>query len=174
MRIHDSKNPQSRRRFAIKEYRAYRSASTREPPGPRVYFVQARDGGAIKIGHTIDLEQRFRALQTGSPVDLVLLGSVEGDGKLEKELHYDLRADRVRGEWFRPSEAVLARMAQLGVAEGRRVVLREGEGRQTVPCKVCGYKYARLVLGQCEACREFAELRTAGDDPFNDAEIIAA
>ena len=33
-----------------------------------IYFIQAADNGLIKIGHTVDIETRIRALISASPV----------------------------------------------------------------------------------------------------------
>ena len=66
-----------------------------------VYFVYAAEAGVIKIGFTMDRPwKRLCALQTASPVDLVVMGVVRGPAKLERLLHKKFRKIRKRYEWF--------------------------------------------------------------------------
>lgn len=66
-----------------------------------IYFIQA-ENGHIKIGFTDgeDANVRLATLQTGSPVLLKLLGTIEGTVEHEKDLHRRFAAHRVHGEWF--------------------------------------------------------------------------
>lgn len=64
-----------------------------------VYFVKA--GNKIKIGTSTDYASRIRTLQTGSPVQLELLGTVPGGRLEEQSIHHKFRQFRVSGEWFR-------------------------------------------------------------------------
>jgi len=69
-----------------------------------IYFAQDSASCNIKIGYTgnEDVEQRIRALQTGCPSPLILLGSAEGSKEAEAELHDRFADARLNGEWFRP------------------------------------------------------------------------
>jgi hypothetical protein len=73
---------------------------------PSTYFLQAGDGGPIKIGSTRNLAVRFRTLCTMSPVPLRLLGVIEGEDA-EDRCRFHLGAFRLHGEWFAPSPVVL-------------------------------------------------------------------
>ena len=64
-----------------------------------VYFIS--DGDAIKIGLSKTPKGRLRTLQTGHPRELVLLASLEGSRRLEREIHERFANLRLRGEWFR-------------------------------------------------------------------------
>lgn len=66
-----------------------------------VYAVRAAD--AVKFGHTLgDVDKRIRALQTGCPVDLELLGHTLCDSITEGAIHSYLKPHcHLRGEWFR-------------------------------------------------------------------------
>lgn len=80
-----------------------------------VYFIQAEESGRIKIGKTtIDAERRRCALQTGSPEKLKLLTVLKSNS--EKKLHNKFKGERLHGEWFRPSPALM-RFIQTAVAE---------------------------------------------------------
>lgn len=69
-----------------------------------IYAVQGEDGGLVKIGYALSSpEDRFSSLQTGSPVRLVLRAVIAGERAEESALHVRFAADRVHGEWFRPS-----------------------------------------------------------------------
>ncbi len=68
----------------------------------RVYFAQRSDG-LIKIGVARDVFARMSNLQrSGGP--LCLLGSMPGSYAVELAVHRLFAADRVEGEWFRPTE----------------------------------------------------------------------
>lgn len=69
------------------------------------YFVQAEQGGPIKIGYTAQPpEQRLANLQTGSPAVLRFVGLMRGNR--ERELHAKFDGDRLHLEWFKPSVAL--------------------------------------------------------------------
>lgn len=78
----------------------------------RVYFVQAGDGGPIKIGCAVDVARRVKVLQTGNVAPLALLCHFEGGPSEERRLHGQFKNDHLRGEWFRPSEALLTFAAE--------------------------------------------------------------
>jgi hypothetical protein len=77
-----------------------------------VYFIQAGDGGPIKIGHATNVRRRVAALRTACPAEILALGYIDGDEKDEQALHRQFNGDRVRGEWFRSSSALLAVVAE--------------------------------------------------------------
>jgi hypothetical protein len=90
-------------------------------------YVYAIDGGAaVKFGKALDVGHRLRALQTSSPVDLVLLGSVRGPKTLETRVLNWAAPFRLRGEWFIKSPAVLrlVEAIQTGVLEKVSEVLK--------------------------------------------------
>lgn len=70
-----------------------------------VYFIS--DGSRVKIGFTNNLENRFRNLQSGHGVELVLLGTIPGNILLERHLHDRFKHLRTQGEWFRADEQFL-------------------------------------------------------------------
>lgn len=74
-----------------------------------IYFIQAGDGGPIKIGYTQgEAASRVRDLQTGNAELLRLLHSMPGDMDLEAELHRLFERYRIRGEWFHPDPKLLS------------------------------------------------------------------
>ena len=72
--------------------------------GAWTYFIQAGDG-PVKIGRATDVAARLRELQVGNPEKLKILCAT----KLlsEAQAHELFAEDRLRGEWFRPSEFLL-------------------------------------------------------------------
>lgn len=83
-----------------------------------VYFAQRGDELVVKIGIAVDLAQRLACIQTYHHLEVRLLGAIDmrrahGDGrgsrvdywklarKKEREIHSQLSADHLRGEWFR-------------------------------------------------------------------------
>lgn len=83
-------------------------------PVGKVYFV--RSGKLIKIGFTTDLEGRVSRLQTGSPYDLQLLGTIEGTQRDEQALHRRFANLNVRGEWFRSHASLMGYIRQATAA----------------------------------------------------------
>ena len=82
-----------------------------------VYFVQAGDELAVKIGITMELHQRLACIQTYHHQEVRLLGVIDmrrvhGEGRgsrvdylqlardKERQIHSQFSADHLRGEWF--------------------------------------------------------------------------
>ncbi len=91
-----------------------------------IYFTQDSDTLAIKIGYTAgeDADARRRALQTGNPSVLVLLGTMPGDVEEERRLHAYFAADRVAGEWFRPTPRLIRWISE-AVTAGQNAAWRK-------------------------------------------------
>lgn len=113
-----------------------------------IYFIEAGDGGPIKIGRAVDPESRLRQLQTGTPERLRLLAVVAGSRDLESDIHRRLAAHRRSGEWFEPAPDVFAVMAELRNPEYRTVdgrayaVLRRADVQsRTTACPFCGERH---------------------------------
>ncbi len=70
---------------------------------PHVYLVGADDVlDRLKIGWTgTSTISRMRSLQTGSPVQLVVMFTIPGTRELEQDMHARFAEHRVIGEWFR-------------------------------------------------------------------------
>lgn len=80
-----------------------------------VYFIQADNGGLIKIGVAKDVTARLYQIQLMCPVRLVVLATVPGGGAaLEAELHQRFADARRHGEWFEPTQDLLAFIAEAG------------------------------------------------------------
>ena len=59
----------------------------------------------VKIGVAIDVEERWRGLQTGNPRLLKLVATFgpmtrEGAYEMESAMHHRFRKQNLRGEWF--------------------------------------------------------------------------
>lgn len=73
-----------------------------------VYFIQAGDDGPVKIGITRDPKKRLSYLQVGNHLPLRLIGLwPAADSEEEAFLHSYLEGERIRGEWYKPTTAVL-------------------------------------------------------------------
>ncbi len=106
-----------------------RQARFRSLITPRVYFIQAATLGLIKIGFATDVRGRLSTLQTSSPDRLTLIGAIYDKDALaiEAELHSRFRGDRAHGEWFRPSDALVAFIAEWTVE--RADALEQADGK---------------------------------------------
>jgi hypothetical protein len=83
------------------------------------YFIQAANGGLVKIGKAKNPKQRLRELQTGNGEPLQLLG-VTSDFT-EAQLHALFQEHRRQGEWFDLNLDMTEMCAASGIA-----VTREG------------------------------------------------
>lgn len=89
------------------------SVVTRIGPQSWVYFIQAGNGGPIKIGRSNSPTDRLTTLQTSHSEELVLLAVTKGGERLEKSLHMKFKQHRLRGEWFEPSPAILSEIESI-------------------------------------------------------------
>lgn len=66
-----------------------------------VYLIQA-ENGLVKIGKTINLQDRFKTIDSLSPISLRLLAAIETKfaDEIEDGLHARFEHLRIRGEWF--------------------------------------------------------------------------
>jgi hypothetical protein len=78
------------------------------------YFIQAANGGRVKIGKAKNPKQRLRELQTGNSEHLQLLG-VTSDLS-ESYLHVEFYEQRKQGEWFDVNEAMVEMLAVSGIS----------------------------------------------------------
>jgi hypothetical protein len=68
-----------------------------------VYFIQALDGGPIKIGHTTRLSIRLKQIAKEFGKRFWVLGVIDGARDAEKALHERFAHLRIGGEWFKPA-----------------------------------------------------------------------
>lgn len=78
-----------------------------------VYFLRDAGSGAIKIGIAREPGRRLTSLQTAHAYKLEILGTCQGGHTLERVLHMEFEADRLMGEWFKPSDRLTARINDL-------------------------------------------------------------
>lgn len=77
-----------------------------------IYFVQALDGGPIKIGTSTRLSVRMKQLAKASAKRLWVLGVTDGGREEERALHERFSHLRITGEWFKPDSALNAYIAR--------------------------------------------------------------
>lgn len=101
--------------------RACRSRHTRRTMhDPCLYLLQV-PGGEIKIGRSRNLPMRMSQARTWCPHGYKLLCVVEGAADLEEPLHGLFAECRLQGEWFYPSEGLLALIDELRESEDDRI-----------------------------------------------------
>lgn len=70
-----------------------------------IYFIRQND--EVKIGYTeSDPKGRLSQIQVGNPFDLTMILLIDGDVKVEKELHERFTDLHIRGEWFKFEEPI--------------------------------------------------------------------
>lgn len=80
-------------------------------------------GGCIKFGRATNVKSRFSGIQTGSPVKLVLLGSVFVPWEVEPEIHGYLKEHRSHGEWFLPTVLVTKVADYIAAGDARGLIV---------------------------------------------------
>jgi hypothetical protein len=76
-----------------------------------IYYICSPDMRRIKIGFTKGpVTKRLKALQTGSPTELLIFAQHHGGPSVERELHAIFADDWIHGEWFSASEAMFQHM----------------------------------------------------------------
>ena len=128
--------------------------------GGYVYFIQAGGcRGPVKIGFSINPEERLETLQAGNPLALALEAVVPGSARDEKRLHAVFADGRMTGEWFR------------GDTFGLYAFIVGGRHLEAFPEDVYS-PISRMVLGALEPWRTVQQARrvvelwtlTFGDD----------
>lgn len=120
-------------------------------PSETVYFIQAGEGGPIKIGVSANVNHRLQMLQSANPAKLRLLGTVPGGRSVERQLYEALGDFRLMGEWFQDGPEVRAMIADPARLDASPKISRNR------------YRAARLKTGLTQ--RELAE-RTGVSQAF--------
>ena len=82
------------------------------------YVAQSDDGmRTVKVGRSSDPAARFAGLRAGVPFELKLVAILSAGQRREREMKDMLVANRVRGEWFLPSN-LLNEYLQKAAKEG--------------------------------------------------------
>lgn len=63
-----------------------------------IYFFQVGDW--VKIGITTDIPKRLSGVQTGCPLEIIVLAIILGDKAKEREIHRQFKHLNTSGEWF--------------------------------------------------------------------------
>lgn len=131
--------------------------------GPWVYFIQAGEGGPIKIGWTGGNPlARLRDLQTGNHEPLKLRGCFPGTFEDEQALHARFASSRMTGEWFKVGPELAALVDGVALASRRRpdpVLPREDE--RYFSLEQGGF--LRGMVDTAIACREAAWIAAIAD-----------
>ncbi len=94
-----------------------------------VYFVQLGEDGPVKIGSAVDIAKRMDQLQNGNAAPLYLRAVAPGGHAAERDFHKQFARDRLRGEWFQPSPALLEAMDAVPKTEAAAVPVRKRRDR---------------------------------------------
>lgn len=98
-----------------------RHAIRREPFAMAVYFARAEHTRLIKIGTSLNVRERMKALCTANSERITVLAMCPGHTNLEAWYHSKFSAERSHGEWFKPSRRLRANVelirATFGVPE---------------------------------------------------------
>lgn len=92
-----------------KHYTSYDIAKIGNPDIKNyIYFMYAKDANRVKIGRTLDIEERFKNIQAMSPIKLEVIKIIQLHVNYEDMLHEFFKEDRLHGEWFNFSDDIKA------------------------------------------------------------------
>jgi hypothetical protein len=126
-----------------------------------VYFIGQFYHGSvsIKVGVAKDIRRRHRALQTGNPVLLEIMGWIRSDDeyRLETSLHKLFEARRGLGEWFDIGPAdILSVLTNAGrngfVAKNADAFQVIGYDQDAVPENLGVWTWGDLEMEDCCPC----------------------
>ena len=83
-----------------------------------IYFIEVFEVNAVKIGYAdsqANALDRLALFQIGCPLELELLGTIEGTRKAERAMHSRFKQARINGEWFSREGALAEYMADLNL-----------------------------------------------------------
>ena len=98
-----------------------------------IYFIQLdipKQDGPIKIGYSNNTKGVFHRLykhQVSSPYNVKLKLILPGGKEIEKKIHSFFRQEKIRGEWFSPSDDLILFISSF--AEFSETVKREYENK---------------------------------------------
>lgn len=72
-----------------------------------VYFIQAGDGGPIKIGFASNPLRRLSKMQSDNHERLTILSAIFGNQEDEESIRDQFSHARIHGEWFKPVQQLL-------------------------------------------------------------------
>jgi hypothetical protein len=82
------------------------------PGAPVVYYIRRTSDGLIKIGTTVYMRGRMKAIAKEHATVIEILVTHIGAADREHEMHRQFADLRVTGEWFRPEPALLDFIAE--------------------------------------------------------------
>lgn len=98
-----------------------------------VYFARAGRDGPIKVGWTSgEVRRRIANLQIGSPEQITVLASMDGDPETERLVHAVHSSSRRLGEWFNPTPALLELIDRITSAAAMSAEQRDRTFQQIV------------------------------------------
>jgi hypothetical protein len=121
------------------------------PDGNVVYFIEAVGTNRVKIGKSKYLPNRWMALASISPVDLLLLKALPGYSKEEQWCHKRFKDYRIKGEWFElsPIKAMIEELGKLGSINNIDTVEVIGLCGCRVPLKISDKE---ILSKCCDSC----------------------
>lgn len=82
----------------------------------KCYFIGGTSG-AIKIGFSVDVASRLKAIRSHSPIPVSILAVRDGGEARETAYHRQFAEHRLHGEWFERTPDLEAEIARLNEAE---------------------------------------------------------
>ena len=114
------------------------------PSAKRLVYAARNEGtGLIKIGISICPATRAKQLAAKAGYSVSVLGAIKGDFLDERAAHALLRSSAEGGEWFHPTEEVMAFVRSLPKYTGERVVVN-------LPSMAWRKRLMRIIEDKCE------------------------
>lgn len=138
-----------------------------------IYFIEAGDRAAIKIGRStskMTVNGRLQCLQLGNHLPLKLIRTIPGDFWQEKWIHLYFSDYKLRSEWFSfapemltitPPPDPLTLKTRHDLTLIRRRAAKKAwaaiQGMRRRKCAECGVHYVVPPARICEGCQAYRE-----------------
>ena len=134
-----------------------------------IYFISNATTGSIKIGYSKNPSKRLFTLQTASPDQLSLLGTIKGGLEHEAAYHEQFAQHRLQGEWF--GKAILSDVMAImeketaSPAKATTNVLIAGDTdfTRTQYAHTANFDVVHAALNEIHAATPIAWIVTAGE-----------
>lgn len=109
-----------------------------------IYFIQAENGGPIKIGYARNVMDRLTQIQSMCPFKLVLLASARGTLQDERTLHRKFANARLHGEWFSPKQEIIDLYRTFAADGSTRFLSNKTDERPIIEMRKMGMTHAEI------------------------------
>lgn len=128
-----------------------------------IYFLETPT--LIKVGYSKQFKQRIKQLRRGCLEQISVLGTISAGRSVEQEIHYRLKAHKVKGEWFQKNEETLALCHQILRGElkdltglvAKPLAAKDGDSPAAIAYRLARIASVFITEALVEECQKFKD-----------------